>query len=268
MLIKTHRLLDGDAEAWERQVRYDKVLAASASLAAKEDRAHEVIREFEGIHRGSCYLGVSWGKDSVVVAHLMVAAGVQIPTVCVTVNPVNNPDNNLVRDEFKASHQLDYHEISETSEQRRKWTNGLRPSGDVWDGGVSPVQRGFARAKAMFGIAHISGVRAEESSIRTTTVARNGEISATTCRPIAYWSGEDVFAYLSKYDLPIHPAYACSFGGTIERKRLRVDFIDGEKGRGHGRSEWERAYYPDAFREIRRFAKTAVEDSSGDGTTT
>lgn len=43
----------------------------------------------------------------------------------------------------------------------------------------------------------------------------------------------------------MHPAYACSFGGALDRERIRVSSLGGQRGTGHGRREWEWAYYRD-----------------------
>lgn len=72
-----------------------------------------------------------------------------------------------------------------------------------------------------------------------------GLSSLHTCAPIGWWSDTDVFAWLAARDLPVHPAYACSMGGMLERRHLRVAGIGGDRGTGFGRREWERRYYPE-----------------------
>ena len=78
-------------------------------------------------------------------------------------------------------------------------------------------------------------------------MARWGESTERTCAPLGGWTGADVFAYLHTHRLPVHPAYACSLGGVLDRDRIRVAALGGERGRGHGRAEWERRYYGDAM---------------------
>jgi len=68
-----------------------------------------------------------------------------------------------------------------------------------------------------------------------------------------------VFAYLNKHDLPIHPAYVMSFGGTLDRIRLRVDTLGLEAGTGKGRREWETHYYGNYITD----ANDAVEPRHG-----
>ena len=52
-----------------------------------------------------------------------------------------------------------------------------------------------------------------------------------------------MFAYLHRYELPVHPAYACSMGGTVPRERLRVAWLGLRHGTEYGRRELEWRYY-------------------------
>ena len=63
-----------------------------------------------------------------------------------------------------------------------------------------------------------------------------------SCQPNGHWSARDVFAYLNAHDLPVHPAYAMTFGGALDRGRLRVGTIGGSRGTEFGRAEWEAAH--------------------------
>lgn len=229
-LIASHRHTRADLEHWRRCEAMDRSYLALCGprLDAMTAQAREVIRRF--VADGPCYLGVSWGKDSVVVAHL--AHGIGVPLVWVRVEGVENPDCPAVRDAFLAGWPADYHEIAATTGAAKgKRTSAL----------------GFAEAARRFGGRHISGVRGQESTTRAITVARNSTASAGSCRPIGRWTGADVFAYLARHDLPIHPAYACTFGGMLERDRVRVGALGGERGTGRGRAEWERRYYHDDY---------------------
>lgn len=179
-----------------------------------------------------CYCGVSWGKDSVVVAHLVRRAAPKIPLVWVRVKPIENPHCVLVRDAFLGAHPGPYTEIEEHCFHD-----------DLGWHATGTLERGFARAAALSGARHVSGVRAQESTARRLRMMTHGESTAMTCAPIGWWSGEHVFAYLSKHDLPVHPAYAMTHGGVLDRIRIRVSSLGGERGTGKGRREWEQTYY-------------------------
>lgn len=240
-LIESPRHSRADIEHWKKMEAFDTVLARSEALTRKEAKALQVIRDFAAA--GPCYVGTSWGKDSIVVAHLawrLYAEGLRLPVVWLPAGGLENPDCPRVRDAFLARFPVDYHEVEAASEER--------PWGETE--GHDGAQEAFEREARRFGTRYISGVRAEESSIRRLRMRMDGEISKNTCRPIGWWTGEDVFAYLHKYDLPIHPAYAMTFGGMLDRKLIRVSTIGGERGRRFGRGEWERHYYGDVLETI------------------
>lgn len=85
--------------------------------------------------------------------------------------------------------------------------------------------------------------------MRDMVIARWGEAGPGACRPIGRWTAVDVFAYLRRHDLPVHPAYAMSCGGHYDRRWLRVSPIGGITQAHRGRADWERAYYPDIVEE-------------------
>jgi phosphoadenosine phosphosulfate reductase len=74
--------------------------------------------------------------------------------------------------------------------------------------------------------------------------------SANTCWPIGRWSAKDVYGWLKVNDLPVHPAYACTSGGFLDRDWLRVGIIGGPKGVHMGRAAWEWEYYPEIMQRL------------------
>ena len=231
MLIASRRHSRADLDAWAVHERTDALNVEQwrTKLPAMADRAVDTIAAWAS--EGNGYCGVSWGKDSVVVAHLVARAraerGVDVPLVWVRIDEHEQPDCPLVRDAFLAAHQLDYHEVHAPIGSRRM------------------SAAGFRLARQQYGERHISGVRAEESATRRMLVAQLGVDGGKHLRPIARWTADHVYAYLHAHDLPIHPAYACSLGGRLERGRIRVGALGGHRGEGHGRAEWEQRYYPE-----------------------
>lgn len=203
-------------------------------------RAREAIAEFA---IASCYLGVSWGKDSLVVAHL-VATLPRMPITCVYFihSPRDNPDCGLVRDAFLSRFDLgNYRErLVDPRKPGDRTSKAARYERWVREAGL-PTRR-------------ITGLRAVESQTRQVSAATHGVATAASCRPILRWTTADVFAYLYREDLPVHPAYAQSMGGALDREWLRVAPLGGHEGTGHGRAEWERRYYA---AELRRAARGA-----------
>lgn len=230
MLIASQRHTARDLEQWRIDEEIDAITIQRTCFDEMEKRSIDTVGAFAA---RACYTGTSWGKDSVVIAHLLSLSGARVPLVWVRVDGRDNPDCVLVRDQFLASHDMNYHEIRVGAADGRK---RLRAA------------FGFEEAARRFGDRHISGVRADESMDRLLRMARWGESTDRTCAPIGWWSTAEVFAYLHAFDLPVHPAYAQTGGGLWDRNRIRVATIGGERGRGHGRAEWEARYYPEMFR--------------------
>lgn len=239
MLIDSPRLTDADRRTWSDLERYDRALAADPRWPSREKRAHDIIRRFA--QDGACYASTSWGKDSTVVAHLVATSGVTLPLVYVRMRRWESPECLTVRDAFleRWGDYVDYHEY---------WVDG----GPRWWDDIELQDRKGSHAKGQFtgpevdfGSRHITGVRGEESAMRDMVIARWGEAGPGACRPIGRWTAVDVFAYLCRHNLPVHPAYAMSCGGHYDRRWLRVSPIGGITQAHKGRSGWEQTYYPD-----------------------
>lgn len=230
MLIASTRYDAEDLARWRELERIDSVHARSQRHIRSVVRAVDALRNFT--NDGPCYAGVSWGKDSVVLAHLIATHARHVPLVWLRIEPIKNPDCELVRDAFISAHDVDYHEIEVWC---RRDASGWHASGTL--------ERGYAEAESRWGRRYISGVRGAESGTRAMRMRRWGESTGATCAPIGWWSGADVYAYLHAHGLPVHPAYACSQGGLWDRDRIRVASLGGRRGDGTGRTLWERRYY-------------------------
>lgn len=243
MLIDSPRITSRDRKAWDNLQRYDQLLATRLPLDELETQAVKTIEEFAAL--GGCYAGTSWGKDSTVLAHLVAISKTEVPLIWVRVENWENPDCEAVRDAFLEKHphmRARYEEIEVEAAAPRWWENGAE------DNTSKRTSRGgFTIARKKYGARHISGVRAEESRQRRLVQQHWGAASKGACRPIGWWTGVDVFAYLESRSLPVHPAYAMSIGGALDRRNLRVSSLGGGRGNGHGRAEWEARYYPDVI---------------------
>lgn len=227
MLIPSDRHRPDDLERWAYHERCDALECRSSLLNRRIDEASNGIKDF--VSAGPCYVGVSWGKDSVVVAHIVVLEAPSVPLVWIRPDERENPDCVLVRDDFLRQYPAArYDEIVVPRSQ-------------------ADAGRGFLPAAQRYGDRYISGVRAEESSQRMVGICRRGLNTHRTCSPIGRWLGRQVFAYLYMHGLPVHPAYAMSQGGLWDRERIRVASIGGEFGTGHGRRAWEEYYYGRKF---------------------
>ena len=232
MLISSPRYSPEDTCRWRELERADAVYSMTKRFSAKVTRAEAALLAFAP--SGGCYVGTSWGKDSVVVAEMAYRLRPELPLVWISLGEYDNPDCRLVRDAFLAERSsARYDEI----------VIAFPRSEDGARAGTGVLEGGFAEAARRHGDRYVSGVRGAESGARKLRMMIHGESSARTCAPIGWWQAADVWAYLYSRGLPVHPAYAC-MGGVWERDRIRVASIGGQRGQGHGRAEWESRYYP------------------------
>lgn len=238
-LIDSPRLLDGDRQHWQRMERYDALTSANINKRAAAGR--QAIYEWASAGPGIC--GVSWGKDSVVTAHLVATSGVDIPIVRVRFDPFEMPDTDLVRDEFLRRYpHVRYEERTTELRSPRRGEPGFDQH--IEDPtGRQDVLKETIRER------YISGVRADESRTRRLSINALGTVTRRTCRPLAGWTAIDVFAYLYRERLPVHPAYAMTYSGALDRRWVRVhalaSLIPGR--RSHEVAAWEDAYYGDVI---------------------
>ena len=248
MLIITSRHKKEDLALWKEYEEVDAINAGSEKLSKKEKEAIGSIQDF--IKNKSAYVGVSWGKDSVVVADLCLRNNIKLPIVHLYGIPSREKERDMVRDIFLHIYPYaEYHEI--ICDYGSIYAKNLVPheqdreTDKIWNKTWKKVNKDIIDR-------HISGVRGKESVVRKMRMGRFGISTEHTCAPIGYWTHDDVFAYLKKYDLPIHPNYAMLGNGRWKRKHLRVAAIGDFSGSELGRTEWEREYYPDILARLCR----------------
>ncbi len=245
MLVSSHRHTREDLTYWHEyesadfipQLRHDKQV----------DAAKREIAQFL-TSRWPCYAGVSWGKDSVVVAHLLWRFARHVPLM--HLRPSNhNPDCDVVRDIYFATYPgQEYREVSVdySGIDRTRLARGEldRSTDKRWYAAIDGFSVGY--------VGKILGIRGEESTPRRMRMLRWGCASPNSLAPIGYWKTADVFSYLARNLLPVHPAYACLGGGRWPRELIRVAEIGDTNGTSIGRREWELEYYGDELRRMER----------------
>lgn len=225
MLIASPRHTAADLRLWSELEYADRLHGQSQSLARKVRGSVDVLLEF--VRLGSCYLSVSWGKDSVVMAHLAWSLfSESTPFAFWHARPERMPETEIVERSFMDRWPLLRYERIECD----------------GDWAVREYERRSGTSR------YVTGVRADESGTRRLSAAIHGHATESACRPLLHWTSRDVFGYLVANDLPVHPAYAMLGGGRWDRDRLRVEVLGGQEGRNFGRAEWEAEYYGDELR--------------------
>lgn len=251
MLIRTTKHSPRDLEAWGRVERLTEIHRMLRSFSRHVGEAEREVLSFAA--QLGCYVGVSWGKDSVVVADIALRMVPDLPLVWVRVEPIKNPECKLVRDAFlRIWARARYSEIE-------VWCS--RDESGEWHA-TGTLERGFSSAATEFGRRHISGVRAQESGARKRRVMTYGLSTQRACAPLGRWSSDDVWSYLQMRGLPIHPAYGYLMDGLLDPGRIRVASLTGKRGTGWGRAEWEDRYYPEIMRRLRSLIAAGDSDDA------
>jgi 3'-phosphoadenosine 5'-phosphosulfate sulfotransferase (PAPS reductase)/FAD synthetase len=196
----------------------------------KVDRSCGAIKAWCAAHDDAMAY-TSWGKDSVVLLGLLCRLGIRVPVVYVK-NGHDNPDCELVRDAFLRKHDVDYHEMSFDYAS-------IYGTSKHWDA-----------AAAKYGRHRMTGIRNDESGIRTMIFVKYREASKLSCRPLSLWTNGEIFAYIEQNNLPLCPVYGYLGAGRWPRERIRTHSLVGAAGDNVGRTEWEREYYPDVMNRI------------------
>jgi phosphoadenosine phosphosulfate reductase len=245
MLLASERHSPADLALWAELEEADRIHGEQLARSGKWRRAVEEMQRFAAA--GPSYVSVSWGKDSVVLAHLHHLSGLRLPVANVAQQGAGcDPHIRDVRDAFlRLYHDTNYHE--EVVPLERIPDNG----------GHSPaLDKGIRRLAARYGTSrYIGGIRADESGVRRIGLRHRGLSTGNTCQPLGWWTTRDVFGWLAYHDLPVHPNYAMLGGGRFDRRHIRVSTIGGPKGNQFGRDEWEREYYGDVLRRIERSSR-------------
>lgn len=228
-LLDSPRLSATDRAFWALQARNDAQRGRSAALARKAQQARELIAEFLGKHPGA-FVSVSWGKDSVVVAHLVRQVNPDVLLVHVTHPWLANPCALQVRDAFLAEWPMPYAE--HLIKDERKY---------------------FKDVAAEFGDFGFRGIRAQESKTRRLSAYRFGEDTGKICRPVLWWKTHEIFAYHERHGLPLSPVYAMSRDGQDVREFIRTDHVLGPDHAMDDRIlherllHWCRRYFPESW---------------------
>lgn len=250
MLIDSPRLTDADRAHWARLEHYDDALSADPRLGRLVEQARRAVAEFAAA--GEFYISTSWGKDSVAAADIALRVVPDARVIWVRSKHFETPETDLVRDAFLELHpKARYEEIEVELRNPKRGEPGFDarqedPSADHQDVLKENLSGRYA-----------SGVRAEESRIRGISIGHRGLVTANTCRPIGRWDATQVFAYLHREGLPVHPVYAMTAGGFYDRRWLRVHpLCSALPGRSaaHGKDpeSWEDLYYSDVIAAAHR----------------
>jgi len=242
MLIDSPRLTGGDRYLWGVWLKADELHSKTCRFVRNVERTEGAIRDF--VSRDKPYFtSVSWGKDSVALAHMMHSAGSPRKYIYIR-NLAREPEGSVaVRDSFLGRYKIDYEEISYDYSNADETYYGKNGDPKKWQNILADLKRRHG--------CHVTGIRYDESAKRRRRFASYGPETENSFAPFRAMTAQDIFAYLWKHDLPVHPNYAMTGGGRWDKYRIRVAAVGNSEGDGMGRAEWEREYYADILNRVK-----------------
>ncbi len=239
-----------------------------------EKKVAETI-EFIKTYPNYC-VSVSWGKDSVVLLHLVAQTLTAIKTCAINArypNPAERlVDMDKVRNELLTRGDMQgisYQEVDTPGE----WEMYERV-GYAFPDASSPEEKAAAKwwkenftrnmataANQLGCIGHFLGLCADESRGRRMNVRTHGQAyirkdGIAIALPLSFWNPKDVWAYHVKYDLPCLRIYDTSPRG---REKARSGFVFATTGTDdyiHSQGVWREWLdtYPNEFNQwLNRF---------------
>ena len=228
MLIESDRITENDLKIWKKYEQMDSINSVSIT---KIMHTVELIKNFTD--NNLCYCSISWGKDSVVLAHLCLQ--MQIPYIWIKEKEDFNPECLKVRDCFLIKYCVEYIEIECESQLAFDKTAPFFKK-------CEEIQKKYGK--------RITGIRNDESGRRLLRFKKHGFETLNTLCPLSRWTNREIFSYLYHNQLPVNPIYAMLNGGLFKRESLRTDIIGGLEGNGMGRTQWEKIYFPDILNRL------------------
>lgn len=209
------------------------------------------------------YIGMSFGKDSLVMSHMILKIAPSIPLIYVDCGEFDEwPDTPRVKKRFIEMTGCQLIELTAPSiiEFYRKAGHVYIQDGEQTKEELK-IQREYSRSMMTVVLAYVRehgydggfiGMRKSESIIRRMLLKKRGELyfgktnGIWSCCPVSHWTGKDIWAYIYQHDLPYNELYDLSPNREIARNGAMV----GTRGMWCGRVGGLRQMYPDWYNRL------------------
>lgn len=234
MLIHSNRFRKGDLEHFQMLEKMDAIHVKTNGYKNRIKHAQAACfafcekQNYEGYH-----ISISFGKDSVVMLHMMRQVDPLTVTTHVVAHEADNPEIEAVRIKLRELGLL------EPYDERRYYKS--QGKGRRFFDELKLLQKKYGK--------YVTGIRKDESADREWRHMAYGAETKNTFAPISLLTTEDIYAYIYEHDLPLCAVYAMSDGGRFDRRFIRLSSIGRPQGRGMGRREWEQLYFNDVLRK-------------------
>ena len=234
--------------------------ASLSTFQRKVEQARQIARA--GLAKANqFYISLSFGKDSIVMTHLLLQDWPNLPVLYVNCGEWDEwPDTPRVKAAFLQYCPCNFTELSGPSIMvAYAQAGGFYVQDEEQDPTARRAQRDHGHSLVAILLAAAMrldydgafvGLRREESNNRARLFTMRGPLYyATThrqwvCHPLAFWSARDVWAYIVQYDLPYNELYDLAPEG---RERARNGAMMGTRSARYGRLVFLKRMYPDWF---------------------
>ena len=239
-------------------LRQYEVWASTKAHARRVDKARQIMQKAS--ERGRVVVSVSWGKDSVAMAHLALETLGRVPlfymvsrTALPGWEPVQAwfqeradvhllPPSRTMDQTIALLHEIGLPHERKPSTQQRVVQKQKAIPGRTW-----AIQHGFA--------VQFLGMRMAEGGPRARLIKARGPTythsdGITICCPLAYWSNKDVWAYIAANDVPYNRRIYDAETHGYTRETLRNGGYLYTDGAQDGWCVWLRKHFPEQWRML------------------
>lgn len=217
--------------------------------------AHFVVKNALQDYSGPVAVGVSGGKDSIAMAHIV--AQHCNPLVIWNDSGLELPESEGVVSQLSEQLGLEMAIARGCNALDRKIEIGAYKARERADETnrlciIEPIREILQENHI---ILEFVGLREEESRTRRMLIRRFGPVHANkrwgcaTAWPMRRWLAADVYAYIDEHDLPLHPAYLRE--DWQDRESIRVSWLWDSTRDNLGDLTYVRRYYPKIYRKMR-----------------
>lgn len=179
----------------DNQLAEGRLLLHLPQFKRKEEKALEDLRTMLSLCPKT-YLSLSWGKQSIILAHMLWQLKSKIPIVF-----FDEPDTDIIANFIEVRNEF-----------LKRW--GIINYHHVSDGKCSPRESGKEYMKTHGLNGNIMGLAAHESKARRHTLMKNDKHNIfmyvngdyRSC-PLRNWTVKDYAAYIAKYGIPLLSTY-------------------------------------------------------------
>lgn len=234
-------------------MRVYQLWAATERHRAARDRAVRTI--VAAAKQGICAVAMSWGKDSTVLAHLvlMTLGGVDLLHLQY---PDDLPGGDSLRAWWLRKPGVMYHEQVAPDHNDQILAHERTKSQQARAVAAVKKNPGIQQAKHLGYVVLLTGLRASENpNTRGWNYKVRGDLYQLRAgmwvgTPLATWSARDVWAYIASERLPYHPMYDNETHGLTRETIRNTGWLATDGATTRGRVAWLRQHYPAQYRQL------------------